>query len=63
MSKFPETCKRCDGSGEIGISSADIRREKPGPVPDDARGWAAFTCPDCRGMGMIEVEIEDDGDE
>jgi DnaJ-class molecular chaperone len=60
MSKFPETCKRCNGSGEIGRRG---QREAPGPVPEDARGWNSETCPDCRGTGMIEVEIEDDGDE
>lgn len=53
-----QECRRCNGSGEIGVS-VNLRGEKPGPVPDDVRGYAAFTCPDCRGAGYIEIEEED----
>lgn len=59
MSEIPITCKRCNGSGEIGKKSRG-EREAPGPVPDDARGWYSATCPDCRGTGMIIIEDEDD---
>jgi hypothetical protein len=52
-------CKRCNQSGEIGKRTRG-EREAPGPVPDDARGWIAVTCPDCSGMGMIEVDDDED---
>jgi hypothetical protein len=50
----PIQCSRCEGSGEIGIRSSDCRAERPGPVPEDARGWTSATCPDCGGSGDIE---------
>ena len=46
-------CSRCNGSGEIGVHVSG-RGEKPGPVPDDAKGYTSATCPNCRGMGYIE---------
>ena len=49
----PTQCPRCAGSGEIGIRSSDCRAERPGPVPEDARGWASAKCPDCGGAGDI----------
>ncbi|MFA7308103.1 MAG: hypothetical protein WC026_15685 [Hyphomicrobium sp.] len=52
-------CKRCNQSGEIGRRVSGSR-EAPGPVPEDARGWIALTCPDCHGMGMIEVDDDED---
>jgi DnaJ-class molecular chaperone len=53
------TCKRCNQSGEIGQRITG-KREAPGPVPEDARGWISATCPDCHGMGMIEVEDDEE---
>ncbi len=50
-------CERCNGSGEIGVKTRGTR-EAPGPVPDDARGWVAMTCPDCRGKGVFLVDDE-----
>jgi phage FluMu protein Com len=50
-------CTRCNGSGEIGKRTRGDR-EAPGPVPDDARGWVAITCPDCSGRGEFEIEDE-----
>ena len=49
-------CRRCQGSGELGI---DVRGrfEKAGPVPDDAKGFAIATCWNCKGTGYIE-EVE-----
>ena len=52
-------CERCNGSGEIGTKTRGAR-EAPGPVPEDARGWIAIVCPDCRGKGEIEQEEPDD---
>jgi hypothetical protein len=52
-------CKRCNQSGEIGVKASGTR-EAPGPVPEDARGWISATCPDCHGMGMIEVDDDED---
>lgn len=49
-------CKRCNGSGEIGVRG---QREAPGPVPDDARGWNAYECPDCRGRGEFDADEEE----
>ena len=53
------SCARCNGSGEIGKRERGDR-EAPGPVPDDARGWFSATCPDCHGMGEIEVEDDEE---
>jgi DnaJ-class molecular chaperone len=56
------TCERCAGSGEIGRRNRWGSKEAPGPVPDDARGWVAVTCPDCHGEGVLgaEDELEDE---
>lgn len=62
MSDFPQTCERCNGSGEIGRKCRGAR-EAPGPVPDDARGWYAATCPDCKGVGVFIGEEEDEEDD
>ncbi len=51
------TCERCAGSGEIGRRQRGSK-EAPGPVPDDARGWVALTCPDCHGEGVLGVDDE-----
>jgi DnaJ-class molecular chaperone len=59
MSDFPQTCRRCNGTGEIGKRTRG-EREAPGPVPDDARGWYSATCPDCHGTGVIVGEEEDE---
>ena len=50
-----EECRRCQGSGEIGV---DIRGrfERAGPVPDDAKGFAIATCPTCKGTGYVETD-------
>lgn len=53
-------CPRCEGSGEIGVRSADGRGERPGPVPEDACGWTGYRCPDCRGAGEIREEEDED---
>ena len=53
-------CDRCNGSGEIGVRMGGTR-EAPGPVPEDARGWRASSCPSCGGEGEFrcdEVEGE-----
>lgn len=47
-------CRRCNGSGEIAISTRDGHFIAPGPVPDDATGFAVATCDECRGMGYVE---------
>ena len=47
------TCCRCEGSGEIGVKTSLHQGERPGPVPDDARGWFGVRCPDCNGSGII----------
>ena len=57
---FPQDCRRCNGSGEVSVSSTTGRNEKPGPVTDDARGVVAQTCPDCLGIGQIIVGDFDD---
>ena len=57
--KSQQKCVRCNGSGEIGKRG---EREAPGPVPDDARAWAALGCPDCNGAGVFFVEDEDHDD-
>ena len=49
---FPQDCRRCNGSGEIAVSIYTLA-ERPGPVPDDARGVTAQTCPDCHGVGQV----------
>ena len=54
-------CDRCNGSGEIG-RRARGQRETPGPVPEDARGWYAFDCPDCGGVGTIGSPLDDNDD-
>lgn len=59
MNDLPETCERCNGSGEIGVRTRGTR-EAPGPVPDDARDWYARTCPYCKGVGMIVCECADE---
>lgn len=48
-----EECRRCQGSGEIGVDIC-CRFERAGPVPDDAKGYHIATCPDCHGMGYIQ---------
>jgi DnaJ-class molecular chaperone len=55
-------CERCHGSGEIGVKMRGSR-ETPGPVPDDARGWVAMTCPDCRGKGEIRLDDPEEDDD
>ena len=55
MSKLTNPCERCHGSGEIGIKIGGLR-EAPGPVPEDARGWVAVRCPDCRGKGELNID-------
>ena len=54
---FPHECQRCNASGEIGIYIGGrlivTVKEKPGPVPDDARGWVSQTCPKCLGVGYV----------
>jgi len=62
MSSEPQKCDRCNGSGEIGKRTRG-EREAPGPVPDDARGWFAVTCPDCKGVGVFVGEEEDEDEE
>ena len=57
------TCERCAGSGEIGRRDRWGGREAPGPVPDDARGWVALTCPDCHGEGVLGVDDEHENEE
>lgn len=47
-------CERCNGSGEVALSSANLSYRGPGPVPDDAKGVCAVTCDKCRGMGAYE---------
>jgi DnaJ-class molecular chaperone len=47
-------CRRCNGSGEIAISSTTGRFVAPGPVPDDAKGVIGSTCDICCGMGYVE---------
>jgi len=49
-----EECRRCNGSGEIAISTRDGHFIAPGPVPDDATGFAVATCDECRGMCYVE---------
>lgn len=46
-------CKRCEGSGELGVATRGAR-EKPGPVPDEVRGWRAVACSDCGGIGTVD---------
>jgi hypothetical protein len=55
-------CERCAGSGEIGVKTRGTR-EAPGPVPDDARGWAAVSCPDCRGKGELNIDEPEEADD
>lgn len=52
---MPIECKRCNGSGEIGLRN-NLRSAYvgPGPVPEDARGVYPATCDECRGMGYVE---------
>ena len=51
-------CERCHGSGEIGVRNRfTMSREAPGPVPEDARGWVALKCPDCRGSGTVSEPL------
>ena len=48
-------CHRCNGSGELAISSMNGLYLFPGPVPEDAKGIVSATCYDCCGCGYIEV--------
>jgi len=54
-----EECKRCRGSGVIGVRN-NFRASYvgPGPVPEDARGVTDATCDECRGMGYVETDDE-----
>jgi hypothetical protein len=40
-------CQKCNGTGLVAIRSSDGRYAKPGPVPDDAKGYAEAPCWDC----------------
>jgi hypothetical protein len=42
-------CPRCNGTGLIAIRSRDGAYAFPGPVPDDARGYAEAKCWECDG--------------
>jgi DnaJ-class molecular chaperone len=57
-------CPRCNGSGEIarrnGFSQTEVG---PGPVPEDARGVYGAKCPGCDGMGVVEVDLNDEIEE
>jgi DnaJ-class molecular chaperone len=56
-------CDRCNGSGEIGVSTRlGVMGEKPGPVPDDARGYFSRDCPDCGGEGYSIQETQPEGE-
>lgn len=49
-----EECPRCNGSGEIAVSTRTFQFRAPGPVPEDARGVVATKCDECRGTGYVE---------
>jgi len=51
-------CERCNGSGEIVVSTVTLRYVAPGPVPDDAKGVARAACDECRGHGYTERPTE-----
>jgi len=40
-------CKKCNDTGFIAIWSQNGRYAHPGPVPDDARGYAEARCLAC----------------
>lgn len=40
-------CKKCNDTGFIAIWSQNGRYAHPGPVPDDARGYAEARCLEC----------------
>lgn len=40
-------CKKCNDTGYIVIRSHNGRYARPGPVPDDARGYAEARCFEC----------------
>ena len=40
-------CKKCNDTGYIVIQSHNGRYARPGPVPDDARGYAEARCFEC----------------
>ena len=51
-------CDRCNDSGEIGIGTSYHGGERPGPVPEDARGWTPAIYPDCRAAVADEPDDE-----
>lgn len=40
-------CKKCNDTGYFVIRSHNGRYVRPGPVPDDARGYAEARCFEC----------------
>lgn len=56
----PGTCRRCNGSGWIGVTASSGRYVGPGPVPEDARGFRDARCDGCGGAGQIFAEEPDD---
>jgi DnaJ-class molecular chaperone len=51
-------CHRCNGTGLIAIRSRDGTFAFPGPVPDDARGYAEAVCWGCDGSGVAASDGE-----
>lgn len=45
--KVSPACKKCNDTGYIVIRSHNGRYVRPGPVPDDARGYAEARCFEC----------------
>ena len=51
-------CKRCAGSGSIGIRTSSASYVGPGPVPEDARGICEIDCLACCGEGEIPEDVD-----
>lgn len=58
MSDAPK-CPRCNDTGAIAIRSRDGAYAFPGPVPDDAKGYADADCWFCDSGRPLPAEPED----
>jgi molecular chaperone DnaJ len=50
----PETCSRCQGSGQLMFQQGFFRMNRPCDVSNGAGEVIRDRCPDCRGAGRIE---------
>jgi hypothetical protein len=57
-----DKCERCNGSGEIAVSTKTFNYRYGGPVSETARGVFSIKCDVCGGSGYKEQHILHQGE-